>query len=75
MLNRAASKKQIPISTIAEDMSYNHGPMISRKLFDEFVAPYYRWLIPRLQEFDILPIGWACEWVGSEWRLVKAGGV
>ena len=42
--------------TIAEDMSYNHGPMISRKLFDEFVAPYYRRLIPRLQEFDILPL-------------------
>jgi hypothetical protein len=42
--------------TIAEDMSYNHGPMISRKLFDEFVAPYYRRLIPRLQELDILPL-------------------
>ena len=42
--------------TIAEDMSYNHGPMISKKLFDEFVAPYYRRLIPRLQELDILPV-------------------
>lgn len=42
--------------TIAEDMSYNHGPMISRKLFDEFIAPCYRRLIPRLQELDILPI-------------------
>jgi uroporphyrinogen-III decarboxylase len=41
--------------SFAEDMSYNHGPMISKKLFDEFVAPYYRQLIPRLQEFDILP--------------------
>jgi len=29
-------------ATIAEDMSYNHGPMISKKVFDEFVAPYYR---------------------------------
>ena len=44
------------LMTIAEDMSYNHGPMISRKLFDEFVAPYYRRLIPRLQELDILPL-------------------
>ena len=42
--------------TFAEDMSYNHGPMISRKLFDEFVAPYYRQLIPRLQDLDILPM-------------------
>jgi uroporphyrinogen-III decarboxylase len=36
--------------TIAEDMSYNHGPMISRRTFDEFVVPYYRELLPRLQE-------------------------
>ena len=39
--------------TIAEDMSYNHGPMISRRMFDEFVAPYYRKLLPRLQEHHI----------------------
>jgi hypothetical protein len=42
--------------TIAEDMSYNHGPMISRRHFDEFIAPYYRQLIPRLQELDVIPI-------------------
>jgi len=36
--------------TIAEDMSYNHGPMISQRTFEEFVAPYYRELMPRLQE-------------------------
>jgi hypothetical protein len=42
--------------TIAEDMSYNHGPMISRRTFDEFVAPYYRKLIPRLLEKSIIPI-------------------
>jgi hypothetical protein len=41
--------------TLAEDMSYNHGPMISKRTFDEFVAPYYRQLIPRLQELNILP--------------------
>jgi hypothetical protein len=39
--------------TIAEDMSYNHGPMISHRTFDEFVAPYYRKLLPRLQEHSI----------------------
>jgi hypothetical protein len=42
--------------TIAEDMSYNHGPMISKKTFDEFVAPYYRRLVPRLLERNILPL-------------------
>ncbi len=41
--------------TIAEDMSYNHGPMISKRTFDEFVAPYYQQLIPRLLERNILP--------------------
>ena len=40
----------------AEDMSYNHGPMISRDAFNEFLAPYYRRLIPLLQELDIIPI-------------------
>jgi hypothetical protein len=29
--------------------------MISKRTFDEFVAPYYRQLIPRLLELDILP--------------------
>ncbi len=39
--------------TIAEDLSYNHGPMISKRTFDEYVAPYYRKLLPRLQEHNI----------------------
>ena len=39
--------------TIAEDLSYNHGPMLSRAMFDEFLAPYYRQLVPRLQERNI----------------------
>jgi len=37
-------------ATIAEDMSYNHGPMISERHFDEFIAPHYRRVIPRLRE-------------------------
>jgi hypothetical protein len=40
--------------TIAEDMSYNHGPMISETHFHEFVAPYYRRLVPRLQELGAM---------------------
>jgi uroporphyrinogen-III decarboxylase len=34
-------------------MSYNNGPMISQRTFEEFVAPYYRELMPRLQERGI----------------------
>jgi uroporphyrinogen-III decarboxylase len=40
--------------TFAEDMSYNHGPMLSRELFDEFMLPYYRQVIPRLRGRGIL---------------------
>lgn len=36
--------------TFAEDMSYNHGPMLSREQFDEFLAPYYREIVPRIRE-------------------------
>ena len=36
--------------TIAEDMSYNHGPMLSKALFDEFLLPYYRRLIPEIKK-------------------------
>ena len=32
--------------TIAEDMSYNKGPMLSEALFDEFLTPYYRRVVP-----------------------------
>lgn len=32
--------------TIAEDMSYNKGPMLSRACFDEFLVPYYRQVVP-----------------------------
>ncbi len=42
--------------TFAEDMSYNLGPMISKEIFDEFLAPYYREFLPRLQELNIMPI-------------------
>jgi len=42
--------------TFAEDMSYNHGPMLSEELFDEFVRPYYDRVIPRVREHGVIPI-------------------
>lgn len=42
--------------TIAEDMSYNHGPMISREMCDEFLTPYYRRLLERAKEMGMLVI-------------------
>ncbi len=43
------------IMEIAEDLSYNHGPMLSKELFDEFLAPYYRPVTAKLRERGILP--------------------
>lgn len=42
--------------TFGEDMSYNHGPMLSRSCFDTFLAPYYRELVPLLRGHGILPL-------------------
>jgi hypothetical protein len=42
--------------TIAEDMSYNNGPMISRQMMDEFLSPYYEKLIARCKEMDMVTI-------------------
>ena len=42
--------------TIAEDMSYNNGPMISRGVFEDFMAPYYRRLLERVKEMGMLTV-------------------
>lgn len=42
--------------TVAEDMSYNNGPMISRALCDEFLSPYYRRLLERVKNMKMLTI-------------------
>ncbi len=34
--------------TLAEDLSYNLGPMLSPAAFEEFLAPFYRVLVPAL---------------------------
>jgi hypothetical protein len=54
--------------TFAEDMSYNHGPMLSRELFDEFMLPYYQIVVPKLREKGILPF------VDSDGNLNDAAG-
>jgi uroporphyrinogen-III decarboxylase len=42
--------------TFGEDMSYNHGPMLSKELFEEFMRPYYDRIIPALDKHGIIPI-------------------
>ncbi len=40
----------------SEDLSYNHGPMLSREHFEQFIAPYYALLVPKLKEHKIISI-------------------
>ncbi|NOY59491.1 MAG: hypothetical protein GXO75_11280 [Calditrichaeota bacterium] len=41
--------------TFAEDMSYKSGSMISKELFDEFMAPYYKQIVPQLKHYGTIP--------------------
>jgi len=51
------ARKCVPtFATIAEDMTYNHGPMISRQACEEFMTPYYRPLTARLKEMGAIVI-------------------
>jgi hypothetical protein len=43
---------QFDFMSFAEDMSYNHGPMLSKETFDTFLAPFYREVIPILKRMD-----------------------
>lgn len=42
--------------TFAEDMSYNHGPMISYDMMDEFMEPFYLRVVPELTKRGIIPM-------------------
>ena len=41
-------KFKFDFMSFAEDMSYNLGPMISKDCFDQFLAPFYKKVIPVL---------------------------
>jgi hypothetical protein len=56
VLERIGRANAPTFMTIAEDMSYNHGPMISREICDEFLGPYYRPLVARAKELGITVI-------------------
>lgn len=40
--------------TFGEDMSYNHGPMISKQQYAEFMNPYYARVVPELKRRGIV---------------------
>lgn len=47
------SRFHFDFMTFAEDMSYNNGPMLSRDHFDEFLAPFYKRVIPLAHKHGI----------------------
>jgi hypothetical protein len=56
LVRRMAAVCPPTFMTLAEDMSYNLGPMISQAVFEEFCAPYYRRLMEVLNEHRIILI-------------------
>lgn len=54
--------------SFAEDMSYNNGPMIGKELFDEFIKPFYKEVVPLIKAMDV-PI-----FVDSDGDIQKAVG-
>ncbi len=47
LLDRIARVGKPTFMTVAEDMSYNNGPMISREICEEFLSPYYQRMLER----------------------------
>ena len=41
------------MAALAEDMSYNHGPMLSYECFKEFLLPYYQLVVPALKKHGV----------------------
>jgi Uroporphyrinogen decarboxylase (URO-D) len=56
LLDQIAAVCVPTFTTIAEDMTYNHGPMVSRRICDEFMTPYYRPLLARIKEMNAVII-------------------
>ncbi len=52
--------------TFAEDMSYNNGPMLSEDMFEEFLAPYYKEVIPEIKKTGVVTF------VDSDGDITKA---
>lgn len=72
VIDYAANTVDVAIMSFAEDLSYNNGPMLSEKMFNEFLAPYYKELMPLVKESGVIPfidsdgdITEAVEWFSS----------
>lgn len=50
IIDEFAKYMKADFMTIAEDLSYNLGPMISEDMFKEFIKPYYERIIPEIKK-------------------------
>ena len=53
MIEKICKNNQPDFMTFAEDLSYNNGPILSEDMFDEFMLPYYKKVIPELKKRGI----------------------
>lgn len=61
--------------TFAEDMSYNHGPMLSRELYEEFMAPYYAQVVPDMRRRGMRTIVDSDGDITTAWPWFEASGL
>ena len=57
LLNGIADVIEPEFMTFAEDLSYNHVPMLSKAAFREFLTPYYQELTPIIRKMNVIQIG------------------
>jgi len=53
IIEKVGRSFQPDFMTFFEDMSFNHGPMIGPAVFEEFIAPFYREVVPVLHRYGI----------------------
>ncbi|MCA9425762.1 MAG: hypothetical protein KC931_16355 [Candidatus Omnitrophica bacterium] len=56
LLDQVEKLGQPVMMTIAEDMSYNKGPMVSEGCCEDFLAPYYKPMLARAHEMEMMTI-------------------
>lgn len=54
LLDQIDKMGQPTFVTVAEDMSYNSGPMVSREICERFLSPYYHRMLERTSEMNML---------------------
>ena len=56
IIHELLDQNEFDFMTFAEDLSYNHGPMISLDLMDQYLAPFYKRVVPELHKRGVMTI-------------------